>query len=65
MALTPYEAGQIRMLVERDREIILTAERIMDGETSPELTLLNIKYSHEISEYIRKKNLKAQFRFRK
>ena len=62
MALTTYELAQIQMLSEEQQLIVLTAERILDGETSPELTLLQVKYSQEIKDYIWKREMKAQFR---
>lgn len=61
MPLTPYQLSQLAMLSEQERLVALTAERVIDGEDTPELTLLKIKYASEISEYLRVKRLRMQF----
>jgi hypothetical protein len=58
--LSIYQQAQLEMLSEEQRIIVLTAEQILDGITSPEITLLHVKYSQEIDTYIRNKNLKQQ-----
>ena len=62
--LSIYEQSQLEMLNEEQRIIVLTAEQILDGITSPEITLLHVKYSQEIDQYIRNKNLKQQLKGR-
>lgn len=64
MALTPYEQAHLQMLSEEQQLIVLTAEQILDGENSPEITLLEIKYSEQIATYIRNKSLKLSRRGR-
>lgn len=65
MALTPYEQAHLQMLSEEQQLIVLTAEQIIDGITSPEITLLQVKYSEQIATYIRNKNLKLSTRGRR
>lgn len=62
--LSIYEQSQLEMLNEEQRIIVLTAEQILDGITSPEITLLHVKYSQEIDQYIRNKNLKQRLKGR-
>ena len=62
--LSIYEQSQLEMLNEEQRIIVLTAEQIIDGITSPEITLLHIKHSEEINTYIRNKNLKQRLKGR-